>query len=108
MIPTISEAEIAKVLKYEDLIPAMEKALSALSAGRVLQPVRNMLTIEEGKRFLGVMPAVTDTSMGAKLVCFYPKNAGSKVPTHTAMIVLFDPEAGQPLAFMDGRLITEM
>jgi ornithine cyclodeaminase/alanine dehydrogenase-like protein (mu-crystallin family) len=86
----------------------MEKALSDFSAGRVIQPVRNMLTIEEGKRFLGIMPAVAEDAMGAKLVCFFPKNAGSKVPTHLAMIALFEPETGQPLAFLDGRLITEM
>ena len=67
-----------------------------------------MLTIEEGKRFLGIMPAVAEDAMGAKLVCFFPKNAGSKVPTHLAMIALFEPETGQPLAFLDGRLITEM
>jgi ornithine cyclodeaminase/alanine dehydrogenase-like protein (mu-crystallin family) len=108
MVPTLSEADVAEVLKYEALIPAMEKALSAFSAGRVIQPVRNMLTIEEGQRFLGIMPAVTDDAMGAKLVSFYPKNAGSLVPTHTAMIMLFEPQTGQPLAFMDGRLITEM
>jgi len=108
MIPTLSEADVAKVLKYEALIPAMERALAAFSAGRVIQPVRNMLTIEEGQRFLGIMPAVTDEAMGAKLVSFYPKNAGSQVPTHTAMIMLFEPQTGQPLAFMDGRLITEM
>ena len=46
--------------------------------------------------------------MGAKLVCFFPKNAGSNLPTHLAMIMLFRPDRGQPLAFMDGRLITEM
>ena len=86
----------------------MEKALSAFSAGRVIQPVRNMLTIEEAKRFLGIMPAVTEEGMGAKLVCFFPKNAGSSLPTHLAMIMLFRPDTGQPLAFMDGRLITEM
>ena len=67
MILTLSEADVAKVLKYEQLIPAMEKALSAFSAGRVIQPVRNMLTIEEGKRFLGIMPAVAEEGMGAKL-----------------------------------------
>src|SRR5262245_20914033 len=105
---TLTETDIASVLKYEDLIPAMEKALSAFSAGRVIQPVRNVLTIEEGKRFLGIMPAVTEEGMGAKLVCFFPKNAGSQVPTHLAMIVLFEPETGQPLAFLDGRLVTEM
>jgi ornithine cyclodeaminase/alanine dehydrogenase-like protein (mu-crystallin family) len=105
---TLSEADVAKVLKYEQLIPAMEKALSAFSAGRVIQPVRNMLTIEEGKRFLGIMPAVTEDAMGAKLVCFFPKNAGTDVPTHLATIMLFEPATGQHLAFLDGRLITEM
>jgi ornithine cyclodeaminase/alanine dehydrogenase-like protein (mu-crystallin family) len=108
MILTLTDDDVAKVLKYERLIPAMEKALSDFSAGRVIQPVRNMLTIEEGKRFLGIMPAVAEDAMGAKLVCFFPKNAGSKVPTHLAMIALFEPETGQPLAFLDGRLITEM
>jgi ornithine cyclodeaminase/alanine dehydrogenase-like protein (mu-crystallin family) len=108
MTLTLSEADVASVLKYEQLIPAMEKALSAFSAGRVIQPVRNMLTIEEGKRFLGIMPAVAEDGMGAKLVCFFPKNAGTKVPTHLAMIMLFEPATGQPLAFLDGRLITEM
>ncbi len=108
MILNLSESDIAKVLTYAQLIPAMEKALSAFSAGEVIQPVRNMLTIEQGKRFLGIMPAVTEQGMGAKLVCFFPKNGGSELPTHLAMIMLFRPDTGQPLAFLDGRLITEM
>jgi thiomorpholine-carboxylate dehydrogenase len=86
----------------------MERALSDFSAGRVIQPLRNVLTIEEGKRFVGIMPAVAENGMGAKFVCFFPKNAGTGLPTHHAMIMLFDPDNGRPLAFMDGRLITEM
>jgi len=105
---TLSEADIAEALTYDRLIPAMERALADFSAGKVIQPVRSMLTIEEGQRFLGVMPAVAETGMGAKLVCFFPKNAGTGMPTHLGMIMLFDPETGQPLAFLDGRLITEM
>jgi len=108
MVLTLSESDIAKVLNYELLIPSMEKALLAFSTGRVIQPVRNVLTIEEGKRFLGVMPAAAEEGMGAKLVCFFPKNAGTGVPTHQAMIMLFEPESGTPLAVLDGRLITEM
>ena len=108
MTLTLSEAEVAKVLTYDKLIPAMERALTQFSAGKVIQPVRNMLTIEEGKRFLGIMPAVAEDGMGAKLVCFFPKNAGTDLPSHLAMIMLFDPENGRPLAFLDGRLITEM
>jgi ornithine cyclodeaminase/alanine dehydrogenase-like protein (mu-crystallin family) len=108
MVRNLSEAEIARVLTYEQLIPAMERALAAFSAGEILQPVRTMLTIEEGQRFLGVMPAVTRDAMGAKLVCFYPKNAATGLPTHQATVVLFEPGTGRPLAFLDGRLITEM
>jgi thiomorpholine-carboxylate dehydrogenase len=47
-------------------------------------------------------------SLGAKLVCFYPKNAAAGLPTHLATIVLFESETGHPLAFLDGRRITEM
>src|SRR6516162_7811437 len=108
MVLALTDADVAKVLNYERLIPAMEQALAAFSCGRVIQPVRAMLTIEEGQRFLGVMPAVAEDGMGAKLVSFFPKNAGSQLPTHLAVIALFDPETGQPLAFLDGRLITEM
>ena len=35
---TLSEIDVAKVLTYEQLIPAMEKALFEFSAGRVIQP----------------------------------------------------------------------
>jgi ornithine cyclodeaminase/alanine dehydrogenase-like protein (mu-crystallin family) len=108
MALSLADADIAKFLTYDLLIPAMEQALAAFSNGQVIQPVRNVITIEEGKRFLGVMPAVAQAAMGAKLVCFYPANAGTPHPTHTALIVLFDPETGEPLATMDGRLITEM
>ncbi|GAC1452563.1 MAG: ornithine cyclodeaminase family protein [Steroidobacteraceae bacterium] len=108
MLHNISESEIARVLTYEQLIPAMERALASFSAAEVTQPVRTMLTVEEGQRFLAVMPAVMRQGMGAKLVCFYPKNAGSQWPTHLATILLFDTETGRPLAVLDGRLITEM
>jgi ornithine cyclodeaminase/alanine dehydrogenase-like protein (mu-crystallin family) len=108
MVQFFDEATIAKVLRYDTLIPAMERALADFSSGKVIQPVRNMITVEENQRFLGIMPAVMDQGMGAKLVCFYPKNAGTHHHTHYASIALFDTNTGEPLAFMDGRLITEM
>jgi thiomorpholine-carboxylate dehydrogenase len=108
MLRTLNESEIARVLSYERLIPAMEQALAAFSAGEVQQPVRSMIRIEEGQRYLGIMPAVMQGGMGAKLVCFYPKNAAAGLPTHMATIMLFDTETARPLACLDGRLITEM
>lgn len=108
MVIHLDEPDIRAVLRWDDLIPAMETSLAHFSSGRVLQPVRDMLTIEEGKRYLGIMPAVAEDAMGLKLVSFFPGNAGTAVPTHLAMILLFRSDTGEPLAVMDGRLITEM
>jgi len=108
MMLSLPEAEIAKLLTWGELIATMERALISFSSGRVIQPLRTMLTIEEGQRYLGIMPAVCDSGMGAKLVSFYPGNAGSGAPTHSATILLFESERGQPVAVLDGRLITEM
>ena len=42
------DADVIKnVLKYEDLIPLMEKALSKFSDKRVVQPVRSILPVEK-------------------------------------------------------------
>src|SRR6266550_6627365 len=101
----LSEDEVRKLLRMEDLIPAMAEALRDLSAGAVLQPLRTVLPVLEHEGFLGVMPAC-GRALGAKLVTFYPQNKG--IPTHHAMILLFRPETGEPLAVMDGRVITEM
>ena len=104
----LDEQQVRALLQWDELIPVMENALAEFSLGQVVQPVRNMLTVEEGKRYLGIMPAVAHEAMGAKLVSFYPGNEGTGTATHHAMILLLRPDTGEPLAVMDGRLITEM
>jgi thiomorpholine-carboxylate dehydrogenase len=101
----LDEAAVARLLRMQDLIPAMEGALTDLSSGKAVQPVRLVIPVAEHEGFLGVMPAY-NRALGAKFVTFYPNNQG--MPTHHAMILLFRPETGQPLILMDGRLITEM
>src|SRR2546425_7481019 len=101
----LDEPAVQQWLHYKDLIPAIAQALAALSSGRVVQPVRMVLPVAAHHGFLGVMPAYAG-ALGAKLVTFYPQNVG--IHTHHAIIVLFKAETGEPLATMDGRLITEM
>jgi alanine dehydrogenase len=101
----LDEDAVRRYLRMEDLIPAMARALADLSAGRVVQPVRTMLEVAEHQGFFAVMPAYGGM-LGAKLVTFYPGNQG--IPTHHALILLFRPDTGEPLAILDGRLITEM
>lgn len=102
----LNEEAVGRFLRMEQLIPAMERALAELSAGRVVQPLRSIVSVTDYQGFFGVMPAYAGGALGAKLVTFYPNNRD--VPTHHAMIMLFRSETGEPLVVMDGRLITEM
>jgi len=102
----LDEAAVREHLRFETLIPAMEEALVALSSGEVVQPLRVVVPVAEHAGFLGSMPALFGSRLGAKLVTFYPGNRD--LPTHHALVLLFRAETGEPLAVMDGRLITEM
>jgi len=104
----LDEEQVRQHLRMTDLIPAMEKALIDFSAGKVKQPVRQVIPVDPPGGFYGMMPALTPNGLGQKIVTFYPPNAEKGIDTHMALIVLNDPQTGAPLAVMDGRLITEM
>src|SRR2546423_12912294 len=104
----LDENQVRKHLRMADLIPAMEKALIDFSAGKVTQPVRQVIPVDPPGGFYGMMPALTPDGLGQKIVTFYPPNAEKGIATHMALIVLNDPQTGEPLAVIDGRLITEM
>ncbi len=108
----IPEHEVRAVLTYDALIPAIRQALMDYSLGKVVQPARTIVRAgnAEGNAngWFAVMPVVAGDVMAVKTVTFYPANAELGLPTHMAVIELLSRATGQPLAVMDGRLITEM
>src|ERR1017187_1407339 len=108
----ISEQEVRAVLTYEALIPAIRQALIDYSTGIVLQPLRSVLRAgnAEGAEngWFAVMPVVAGDMMTVKTVTFFPGNAQRGLDTHMAVVELLRRATGEPLALMDGRLITEM
>ena len=106
-LPFYDEAAIAGVLDWPGAIEAFERAMIAFSAGEVVQPVRQMLPVPGKDAFMGAMPAIGE-AMAVKIVTLFHGNAGTDIPTHQAVILVFDKENGSPVAVLDGRLITEM
>jgi len=108
----IAEDQIRSLLSYEALIPAIRQALADFSAGRVDQPPRTILRAgnvdDRDDGWFAVMPVIHGDVMGVKAVTFFPGNSGLGLPTHMAVVELLSRSTGQPLAIMDGRLITEM
>lgn len=112
----LGEEQVRGLLTYEALIPAVERALIDLSAGRIQQPLRSILRVAEHEGIFALMPAVDGELMSVKLVTIYEGNGlrgdgrggVASLPTHQAVIQLFSAKTGEPLVAMDGRLITEM
>jgi alanine dehydrogenase len=101
----LSEADVAGLLDLEQLLAALADALVRHSAGEASVPPRVAASAEAG--LLGVMPVhLPGVALGAKLVSVFPGNHQRGTPSHQALIALFDPADGTPLALLDGTRIT--
>ena len=104
----LDDMAVRRLLRLEDLLAAMRRALVDLSAGRVLQPLRMVMDIPAEQGLLLIKPALTAEVLATKLITLIPGNAARGLPTLLATIVLMDPATGEPLAVMDGTWITAL
>jgi alanine dehydrogenase len=101
----LSEAEVRELLDLDQLVDALADAHRDLSAGNASMPPRIAALVQEQEGLLGVMPSyLPSAGLACKLVTLFPHNEDRH--THQAVIAVFDPENGTPLALMDGRYIT--
>ena len=94
-----------ELLDLDELVDALAAAHRDLSAGDVSMPPRIAALVAEQQGLLGVMPSyLPSAGLACKLVTLFPRNTDRH--THQAVIAVFDPDNGTPLALMDGRYIT--
>ena len=104
----LDDDAVRRHLSLDALLPAIEKALIDLSAGRVVQPVRTVLELPGPGSLLFVKPALAGTALATKLITQVPDNAARGLPTMIATLMLLDPVSGVPLAVMDATWLTEL
>jgi len=104
----LSRSQTEALLDLDALIDALASAMADLSAGRASVPDRVAALVPERDGLLAAMPGYIPSAgvLMSKLVSLFPHNAGSAIPTHQAVIVVFDPGTGQPVALLDGTSIT--
>jgi alanine dehydrogenase len=101
----LSRADVEELLDLDELVGALAAAHADLSRGAASMPPRSAALVEERDSLLGVMPAfLPSAGLACKLVTVFPHNRDRH--THQALICVFDPENGTPLAVMDGTHIT--
>ncbi|QNN51632.1 ornithine cyclodeaminase family protein [Nocardioides mesophilus] len=105
----LSRTETESLLDLDALRHALRAAMTDVSAGRVSMPPRIAAMVPD-RGLLAVMPAHLQGSgsLAAKLVSLFPGNAGTRLPTHQAVVVVFDADTGEPLALLDGISITTL
>ena len=106
----LTRGDVERLLDLERLIDVVAEAMQDLSAGRVSMPPRASATVASQDAFLGVMPAYLEGGgvLASKLVAVFPHNGAAGLPSHQALIVVFDASTGVPEAVMDGEHITAM
>jgi alanine dehydrogenase len=100
--------EVAALLDLDELIDALAPAMADLSGGHASVPDRVGAVVPEVDGRLMAMAGYVPSqrSLATKLVSVFPRNAGTAVPTHQAVIAVFDPATGTPVALLDGTVIT--
>jgi alanine dehydrogenase len=104
----LSAQDVQRLLDPDALLDALADGFRALSAGQVDAPRRIGVSVPSAG-FLLAMPAFQqDREIAVKLVSVFDGNARLDLPTHQALICVFDPTTGTPLAIMDGTAITAL
>ena len=104
----LDDAAVRRLLRLEDLIPALRQALIDLSAGRVVQPLRMVMELPAEHSLLFLKPALTRDALAVKLITQVPANQALGLPTMLATLVLMDPATGRTLAVMDATWLTAL
>jgi ornithine cyclodeaminase len=104
----VNEAGVNELLPMKRCAELMKGALTALSRGDAVLPLRSMVRLPDGSGLLGLMPGYLGEprSFGLKVVSVMPGNHGTPYDSHQGVVMLFGLTHGEPLAIMDATAIT--
>ena len=105
-ILALHDEEVQRLLDFDSLLDALAAGFKSLSEDKVIAPPRNELRMGQAGFILG-MPAWQPGSDAAiKLVSVFHENHRLGLPSHQALICLFDGQTGTPVCIMNGASIT--
>lgn len=106
----LNQRDIAKLINIKSVLSVVEEAFRHHGQGNVQMPPKMYLDFPEHNGDLRIMPVERsglDVS-GVKIVNVHPDNFQYDLPTVMATILLNSVDTGQPLAFMEAGLITDL
>ena len=107
-VMVLSESDVRRLLDPEALLDALARAFEAMSCDKVSVPPRIAATVP-GAGLLAAMPGYGHgIGLAVKMVSVFSENVQRGLPSHQALICVFDATTGSPIALMDGTFITAL
>lgn len=101
----LSRDEVLRLLDLGEMTQALAEGFKALSAGELDCPPRSQVAARKGA-LLSMPASMPGMAFSVKLVSIFHGN--KNLPSHQAVVILFDAETGEPVALMDGSAITSL
>ncbi|MGP4073315.1 ornithine cyclodeaminase family protein [Piscibacillus sp. B03] len=98
----LNEEAIWKCVTMSDVIDAIDESYRVYDKGSFEMPTRSQ--IQDGDNTLILMPCMSDSSIGTKLVTSFPNN--KTLPTLHSLVILNDHDNGSIQSIMDGGFLT--
>jgi ornithine cyclodeaminase/alanine dehydrogenase-like protein (mu-crystallin family) len=100
----IDSKTIADIASQSEWVETMETALRITATGKYVMPER--MHLDYGENTFLIMPCITDEYWATKMVSFCPGNREKERPSIYGTVVLNDTKTGEPLAILDGGILT--
>ena len=85
------------------ILEAVERAL--INIDKVIMPRRQVIEIND--HWWGIMPCLCPSKLFiTKIVNIIPENRDRKLPTINSIVTVFNEKTGEPIAIIDGRVLT--
>lgn len=106
----LSRSDVQQAITMHETIEMVRRAFTELSTGKAISPVRAAVPLEQHDGVTLFMPAyLTEAeALAVKIVSVHNRNSERELPRIHALVVLIDPQSGQPLAAMEGGYLTAL
>lgn len=104
----INQTEVIQLLPIDKCMEVMADALTDLTQGKAINPLRQILQLPDTPGLLGVMPGYLQRlrAMGLKVISVFHNNKGTEHDSHQGAVLLFEAEHGCLTAMVDASAIT--
>jgi ornithine cyclodeaminase/alanine dehydrogenase-like protein (mu-crystallin family) len=106
MVLMLTGADVERYLDPRELLDALERGFGWLELGEVQTPPRPKLPVADRGYSLAMSAWRPGMQLTVKIVNVFEGNHALGLPSHHALITLFDPGTGAPTCMMDGASIT--